>query len=49
MAAARYGLPSTTFPTVRTDMIKYRASDRTIAAGTHGRGIWTATIPGAEL
>ncbi|HMU44708.1 MAG TPA: T9SS type A sorting domain-containing protein [Chitinophagaceae bacterium] len=33
------------FPNVRTDMIKYRASDRTIAAGTHGRGIWSATIP----
>ena len=33
-----------TFPNVRTDMIKYRASDRTIAAGTHGRGIWTATV-----
>ncbi|MFN8291778.1 MAG: hypothetical protein U0U70_16085 [Chitinophagaceae bacterium] len=37
--------PSPSFPTVRTDMIKYRASDRTIAAGTHGRGIWTATVP----
>lgn len=37
--------PNTTFPTVRTDMIKYRTSDRTIAAGTHGRGVWTATIP----
>jgi hypothetical protein len=34
-----------TFPTVRTDMIKYRASDRTIAAATHGRGLWTTTIP----
>lgn len=34
-----------TFPNVRTDMIKYRPSDRTIAAGTHGRGIWSATIP----
>ncbi len=34
-----------TFPTVRTDMIKYRPSDRTIAAATHGRGLWTATIP----
>jgi hypothetical protein len=34
-----------TFPNVRVDMIKYRASDRTIAAGTHGRGIWTATVP----
>src|SRR5688572_13349032 len=33
-----------TFPNVRTDMIKYRASDRTIAAGTHGRGIWTAVV-----
>ncbi|MGC4101780.1 T9SS type A sorting domain-containing protein [Ferruginibacter sp.] len=34
-----------TFPNVRTDMIKYRASDRTIAAATHGRGIWSSTIP----
>lgn len=33
------------FPNVSTDMIKYRASDRTIAAGTHGRGVWTAIIP----
>ncbi len=33
------------FPNVSTDMIKYRASDRTIAAGTHGRGVWTATVP----
>jgi hypothetical protein len=37
--------PGTGFPSVRTDMIKYRSSDRTIAAGTHGRGVWTATIP----
>lgn len=36
---------NSTFPNVRTDMIKYRASDRTIAAGTHGRGIWSAIIP----
>lgn len=33
------------FPNVRTDMIKYRAADRTIAAGTHGRGVWSAIIP----
>jgi len=33
------------FPNVRTDMIKYRTSDRTIAAGTHGRGVWSATVP----
>ena len=37
--------PNTSFPTVRTDMIKYRPSDRTIAAGTHGRGVWTTTVP----
>ena len=36
---------NSTFPTVRTDMIKYRSSDRTIAAATHGRGLWTAIIP----
>ncbi|MCB0741652.1 MAG: lamin tail domain-containing protein, partial [Chitinophagaceae bacterium] len=36
---------NSTFPNVRTDMMEYRASDRTIAVGTHGRGIWTTTIP----
>ncbi len=35
----------TTFPTVKTSMLKYRASDRTIAASTYGRGLWTAIIP----
>jgi photosystem II stability/assembly factor-like uncharacterized protein len=34
-----------TFPFVRTDMLKYRAIDGTIAAATHGRGLWTALIP----
>lgn len=43
--ASTVWVPNTSFPNVRTDMIKYRASDRTIAAGTHGRGIWSATIP----
>ncbi len=38
---------NSSFPNVRTDMIKYRASDRTIAAGTHGRGVWSATVPAA--
>jgi hypothetical protein len=46
--ASTVWVPNTTFPTVRTDMLKYRSSDRTIAAGTHGRGIWTATIPAAS-
>ncbi|MBS1920828.1 MAG: T9SS type A sorting domain-containing protein [Bacteroidetes bacterium] len=34
-----------TFPFVRTDMLKYRSSDNTVLAATHGRGLWTATIP----
>ncbi|MEO6252472.1 MAG: LamG-like jellyroll fold domain-containing protein, partial [Ferruginibacter sp.] len=37
--------PETTFPTVSTYMLKMRASDSTIVAGTHGRGLWTAKIP----
>ena len=32
------------FPIVRTDMLKYRRSDGTVAAATHGRGLWTANI-----
>ena len=31
------------FPAVRTDMLAYRASDGTVAAATHGRGLWTQT------
>jgi hypothetical protein len=34
-----------TFPTVRTDMLQFRSSDRLLAAATHGRGLWTTTIP----
>ncbi len=30
---------------VRTDMIRYRPLDRTLAAATHGRGMFTATVP----
>jgi trimeric autotransporter adhesin len=36
---------NSTFPNVRTDMIEYRPSDRTIAAATHGRGLWTTVVP----
>ncbi|MEI8058631.1 MAG: T9SS type A sorting domain-containing protein [Ferruginibacter sp.] len=43
--AATLWIPETTFPTVKTEMLRYRASDRTLAAATHGRGLWTATIP----
>jgi PKD repeat protein len=30
---------------VRTDMLQYRSSDRTIVAATHGRGLFTTIIP----
>ena len=30
---------------VRVDMLQYRASDRIIAAATHGRGLFTAQVP----
>jgi hypothetical protein len=36
--------PETSFPNVRTDMLQYRASDGTLAAATHGRGVFTATL-----
>lgn len=39
--------PESTFPNVKTTMLKYRASDRTLAAATYGRGLWTSTIPPA--
>ena len=32
---------SPTFPIVRTDMLAYNPLDGTIAAATHGRGLWT--------
>ena len=35
---------NSTFPIVRTDMLKYRSSDKTLLAATHGRGLWTTTI-----
>ena len=30
---------------VRVDMLQYRSADRTIAAATHGRGLYTAVVP----
>ena len=41
-------VPSTGFPTVKTNMLQYRPSDRTILAATHGRGFWTAQMPSAN-
>lgn len=37
-------IPCTSFPVVRTDMLKLRTSDNTLVAGTHGRGIWQAKL-----
>lgn len=32
------------FPTVRTDMVKYRSVDQILVAATHGRGLWTQSL-----
>lgn len=37
--------PSTSFPTTRATMLKYRNSDGIMAASSYGRGLWTALIP----
>ena len=37
-------IPCSSFPIVRTDMLRIRTNDLTIAAGTHGRGIWQAQL-----
>lgn len=36
---------NSTFPFVRTDMLQYRSSDRIVVAATHGRGLWSASLP----
>jgi hypothetical protein len=47
--ASTVWMPNTTFPTVRTDMLKMRTSDSTIVAATHGRGLFTAKIGASVL
>ena len=42
-------IPCSSFPVVRTDMLRIRANDLTIAAATHGRGIWQAQLDAAAL
>lgn len=34
----------TTMPIVRTQMLTYRPSDKTLIAATHGRGMWSTTL-----
>jgi trimeric autotransporter adhesin len=36
---------NSTFPVVRTDMVQLRTSDDIVVAATHGRGLWSATLP----
>ena len=34
---------------VRTDMLQYRSADKTILAATHGRGLFTTSIPASNV
>jgi trimeric autotransporter adhesin len=43
--ASTVWIQNASFPNVKTNMLQYRVSDRTIVAATHGRGFWTTTIP----
>jgi len=43
--AATVWAPYANFPNVRATMVKYRASDRTVMVSTHGRGLWTTSLP----
>jgi trimeric autotransporter adhesin len=43
--AATVWVQNSSFPVVKTNMLQYRKSDGTVLAATHGRGLWTASIP----
>lgn len=43
--AATVWTPEAGLPSVRCNMLKYRATDRTLTVATFGRGIWTTTLP----
>jgi trimeric autotransporter adhesin len=44
-AATNWGPTNSGFANTRVDMLQYRASDRLLAAATHGRGIFSTIIP----
>jgi trimeric autotransporter adhesin len=46
--ASTLWVQNASFPVVKTNMLQYRFRDNTILASTHGRGLWTATIPPAN-
>lgn len=48
-ASTSWAPTNTGLANVRTDMLQYRTSDRTIVAATHGRGLYTATLPSEPL
>lgn len=47
--ASTVWVQNSTFPAVRTEMLQYRQKDNTVIAATHGRGLWTASIPPPAL
>lgn len=43
--AATVWVQNASFPYVKTNMLQYRVSDRTLLAATHGRGFFTTVVP----
>jgi len=43
-ASTKWTPQNSGLPNVRTDMLRYRASDNLVAAATHGRGLFTTTL-----
>lgn len=41
---ATHWIPCSNFPIVRSDMLRIRSTDLTIAAATHGRGLWEGKL-----
>lgn len=46
--ASTIWVQNASFPVVKTNMLQYRFRDNTLLASSHGRGLWTATIPPAN-
>ena len=47
-ASTTWDPSNTGLANVEVDMLAYRGADRTLAAATHGRGLFTATLPGSD-
>jgi gliding motility-associated-like protein len=45
VASPNWGTTNSGLANVRVDMLQYRSADNTIMAVTHGRGVFTATLP----